>query len=161
MAFSMYEQYRAPSIGRTLVDRQQANLAGVVQSDARRAPGALNAKSSADLPCELHLSMDLEDVFLHFFKSFETLPSPRSVAEARITTDELEGLKLWFSERWGMPRMWCEDPFQIGLPNQILASRQEMFGALLSHSRIGGVPREFKRTGSVARCDRCSQGRHP
>src|ERR1017187_3029870 len=86
---------------------------------------------SADLPCELHLSMELEDVFLHFLKRFETLPSPRSVAEARITTDEFDILMLWFSERRGIPRMWCEDPFQIILANQVLASRQEMFGALL------------------------------
>jgi hypothetical protein len=75
--------------------------------------------------------MELEDVFLHFLKRFETLRSPRSVAQARITTDEFDALKLWFSERWGVPRMWCEDPFQIGLANQVLASRQEMFGALL------------------------------
>jgi hypothetical protein len=75
--------------------------------------------------------MELEDVFLHFLKRFETLPSPRSVAEARITTDEFDILMLWFSERRGMPRMWCEDPFQIILANQVLASRQEMFGALL------------------------------
>jgi len=90
--------------------------------------------ASADLPCEIHLSMELEDVFLHFLKRFETLPGPRSVAQARITTDEFDALKLWFSAQWGRPRMWCEDPFQIGLANQVLASRQEMFGALLSFS---------------------------
>jgi len=49
MAFSMYEEYRPPSIERTLVDRQQANLAGVVRLDARRAPGALNARSQRRL----------------------------------------------------------------------------------------------------------------
>ena len=87
--------------------------------------------ASADLTCEIHLSMELEDVFLHFLKRFETLPGPRSVAQARITTDEFDALKLWFSERWGLPRMWCEDPFQIGLASDVLASRQEMFGALL------------------------------
>lgn len=87
--------------------------------------------ASADLTCEIHPSMELEDVFLHFLKRFETLPGPRSVAQARITPDEFDALKLWFSERWGVPSMWCEDPFQIGLANQVLASRQEMFGALL------------------------------
>src|ERR1039457_662519 len=86
---------------------------------------------SADLPCEIHLSMELEDLFLHFFKRFEALPDPRSVAEARITPVEVEALSLWFSQQWGRPRMWCEDTFQSDLSNEIFASRQEMFGALL------------------------------
>ena len=80
---------------------------------------------------EITPSMELEDVFLHFLSRFETLPVPRSVAEIRVTTDEFEALKLWFSECWGKPRMWCEDTFQIRLANQIFASPQEMFGALL------------------------------
>ena len=75
--------------------------------------------------------MDLEDVFLHFLKRFEALPDPRSVAEARITATEIEGLSLWFSQRWGWPRTWCEDTFQTDLPCGIFASPQEMFGALL------------------------------
>src|ERR1017187_8201394 len=87
--------------------------------------------SSVDLPCEIHPSMELEDVFLYFLNRFEALPNPRSVAQARITAVEIEALSLWFSQRWGWPRTWCEDPFQIGLANQVLASRQEMFGALL------------------------------
>src|SRR5450759_2300657 len=87
--------------------------------------------ASADLPCEIHLSMELEDVFLHFLKRFETLPNPRSVAEARITAVEIEALSLWFSQQWGRPRMWCESTFQSDLCNEIFASPQEMFGALL------------------------------
>jgi len=55
------------------------------------------------------------------------------VAEARITTAELETLKLWFSER--EPRMWCwmwcESLSQVELSSEIFASKREMFGALL------------------------------
>jgi hypothetical protein len=80
---------------------------------------------------EITPSMELEDVFLHFLSRFETLPVPRSAAEICVTSDEFGDLKLWFSEGWGKPRMWCEDTFQIAIANQIFASRQEMFGALL------------------------------
>src|ERR1017187_3603748 len=86
---------------------------------------------SADLPCELHPSMELEDVFLRFVTRFETLPYPRSVAEARITAAETDALSRWFSQQWGRPLMWCEDTFQSDLSNGIFASSQEMFGALL------------------------------
>jgi hypothetical protein len=79
---------------------------------------------------EITASTELDDVFLNFLSRFETLPAPRSVAELRVTTDEFEALKIWFSEGWGKPRMWCEDTFQIALSNQISASRQEMFGAM-------------------------------
>jgi hypothetical protein len=87
--------------------------------------------TSADLPFEIHRSMELEDVFLHFLKRFENLPEPRSVAEARITAVEIEALSLWFTQQWGRPRMWCEDTFQYDLSNGIFASPQEMCGALL------------------------------
>lgn len=77
--------------------------------------------------------MELEDVFLHFLNRFENLSYPRSVAEARITTAQLEALTLWFSER--EPRMycrlWCESTFQVDLSDGMFASRREMFGALL------------------------------
>jgi len=77
--------------------------------------------------------MDLEEVFCHFLNRFESLPTPRSVAEARIKTDEVEALKLWFSERDA--RMWCgtwcESASQVHLSNEIFASEREMFGALL------------------------------
>jgi hypothetical protein len=85
----------------------------------------------ADLPCEIHPSMELEEVFLHLVTRFETLPYPRSVAEARITAAETDALSRWFSQQWGRPRMWCEDTFQSNLSNGIFASSQEMFGALL------------------------------
>jgi hypothetical protein len=75
--------------------------------------------------------MELEDVFLHFLERFAVLPIPRSVAEAKITYSEFQGLKFWFSERWGMPRTWCESNFQDDLSKGVFASRREMFGALL------------------------------
>ena len=87
--------------------------------------------TSADLSCEIHRSMELEDIFLHFLKRFEKLPNPRSVAEARVTAVEIEVLSLWFSQQWGRPHMWCESTFQSRLCNEIFASPQEMFGALL------------------------------
>lgn len=74
--------------------------------------------------------MDLEDVYLHFLDKFESLQKPRSVAEARITSNELEGLKSWFLKRLEA-RMWCESTCQVVLPNEASASRQEMFGALI------------------------------
>jgi hypothetical protein len=77
--------------------------------------------------------MDLEDVFRYFLNRFESLPTPRSVAEARITTQEIHALGLWFSER--DTRMWCgtwcESASQVRLSNEIFASEREMFGALL------------------------------
>lgn len=85
----------------------------------------------AALSYEIHPSMELEDLFLHFFRRFDSLPKPRSVAEARITAIETEGLSLWFSQQWGRPRMWCEDTFQSSLSDGVFASPQEMFGALL------------------------------
>jgi len=75
--------------------------------------------------------MELEDVFLYFFDRFESLPNPRSVAEIKVTADEFRGLKTWFSARWGWPRMWCEDTWQIDLSRDFSASRQEMFGGLI------------------------------
>ena len=86
---------------------------------------------SADLPCEIDPSMELEDVFLQLLTRFEALPDPRSVAEAKITAIEIDALSLWFSQQWGRPHMWCESTFQSGLTNHICASPQEMFGALL------------------------------
>lgn len=86
-----------------------------------------------DSACEIHPSMELKDVFLHFVNRFENLPNPRSVAEARITTTEFEGLRLWFSAQeprvWY--RVWCESTSQIEFSNDIFASQREMFGALL------------------------------
>ena len=80
---------------------------------------------------EIHPEMELEDVFLHFLHRFEGLPNPRSVAEARITAEDFRALRAWFSERWGWPRMWCEDTWQTDLSNHLFASRQEMFGTLI------------------------------
>lgn len=85
--------------------------------------------STSALSCDLPPSTELEDIFLHFVEKFEAFPNPSSVVEARITSDELEALTRWFSERWE-PGMWCESTWQIPISNKISASRQEMFGAL-------------------------------
>ena len=72
--------------------------------------------------------MELEDVFLYFLPKFEALPKgPRSVAEARITADELEALTRWLCERWEFS-MWCESIWQV---EKVSASPQEMCGGLL------------------------------
>jgi hypothetical protein len=42
--------------------------------------------------------MELEDVFAQFLEKFDALPTPTSVAEARITTAEFEALGIWFSD---------------------------------------------------------------
>jgi len=84
-------------------------------------------------PHELYSSMELEEVFLHFLNRFENLPDPRSVAEARVTSDEVWALTDWFSGQdprmWY--RMWCESTAQVRLSGEVFASRREMFGALL------------------------------
>jgi len=53
---------------------------------------------------ELDASMELEDVFLHFFAKFKDLQSPSSVAEARITSGEVELLQQWFDRQYEKPR---------------------------------------------------------
>jgi len=70
-------------------------------------------------------------LFLCFLERFAVLPRPKSVAEARITANEFQALTLWFSERRGFPRIWCESTWQADLANGVSASQQEMFGALL------------------------------
>jgi hypothetical protein len=50
---------------------------------------ALEIDSGVGEACEISLSADLDDVFLHFLKRLENVPEPRSVAEARITPAEL------------------------------------------------------------------------
>jgi hypothetical protein len=83
---------------------------------------------SANSSVAIHSSMDLEDVFLYFLPKFEALPKgPRSVAEARITLDELEALTRWLCERWEFS-MWCESVWQV---ENVAASPQEMCGGLL------------------------------
>jgi len=90
----------------------------------------MGAPTSAS-SCEIHPSMELEHVFLRFLERFEVLPRPKSVAEARITANEFQGLALWFSERRGFPRIWCESTWQVDLANGVSALQQEMFGTLL------------------------------
>src|SRR5690349_19518807 len=57
---------------------------------AMKLPRELMETYSADAPCQITASADLEDVFLHFLERFERFPSPRSVADVRITTSELQ-----------------------------------------------------------------------
>lgn len=84
-------------------------------------------------PHELRSSMELEEVFLHFLNRFESLSEPRSVAEARVTPDEVRILTDWFSGQepriWY--RMWCESTRQLNVSSEVIASRREMFGAVL------------------------------
>jgi hypothetical protein len=79
---------------------------------------------------ELDASMELEDVFLHFFTKFRGLQSPRSVAEARITSDEVASLQQWFSRQYERPRIWCERTWQDKVDDGITASSREMLGVL-------------------------------
>jgi hypothetical protein len=74
--------------------------------------------------------MELDRLFWHFFKKFEPLPAPRSVAEAGIVGSELEFLKQWFADQYGKPRNWCDRTWQENIEADITASSQEMFGAL-------------------------------
>ncbi|MCW5980041.1 MAG: hypothetical protein KIT09_18305 [Bryobacteraceae bacterium] len=80
---------------------------------------------------ELGPAMDLEPFFLHFLERFESLSIPRSVAEARITSREAEALSQWLFGHWQWFGFWCESAAQIEVADEISASRQEMFGALL------------------------------
>lgn len=120
-------------VWRILVGHGLGGLSAAVEPHARGLLVYRMTPPHADPSCEIHPSMELEEVFLHFLNRFESLPNPRSVAEAGITTDESEVLKQWFSEP--EPRMWCgmwcESTSQVDLSNGILASKREMFGGLL------------------------------
>jgi hypothetical protein len=75
---------------------------------------------------------ELDEVFGHFHARLENIPgSPRSVAEASITSDDLGSLIEWFSDLHKKPRMWCDDPWQRKIAGIGNVSNQEMFGALL------------------------------
>ena len=79
---------------------------------------------------KLDASMALEDVFLYFFTKFRDLPNPRSVAEARITSDEIASLKQWFCQQYERPKNWCERTWQDKVDSCITASSREMLGVL-------------------------------
>jgi hypothetical protein len=78
----------------------------------------------------LDSSMELEQVYWHFFTKFQDLDVPRSVAEARISGDEIEGLQSWFNVQYGKPRNWCDRTWQERVEGTHTASSREMFGAL-------------------------------
>ena len=75
-------------------------------------------------------SMELDQVYWHFFTKFRGLDVPRSVAEARITGAELETLQSWFDGQYGKPRNWCDRTWQENVEGTYTASSREMFGAL-------------------------------
>ena len=79
---------------------------------------------------ELNSSMELEQVFWHFFVKFQHLTAPRSVSEARITCDEVQFLEHWFSAQFGKPRNWCDRTWQERVEGHVTASSREMFGVL-------------------------------
>lgn len=78
----------------------------------------------------LDQSMELDQVYWHFFTKFRDLDIPRSVAEARITGAELEKLQSWFDGQYGKPRNWCDRTWQENIEGTYTASSREMFGAL-------------------------------
>lgn len=78
----------------------------------------------------LDSSMELEQVYWYFFTKFQDLDVPRSVAEARISWDEIDGLQSWFSVQYGRPRNWCDRTWQERVEGSHTASSREMFGAL-------------------------------
>jgi hypothetical protein len=79
---------------------------------------------------DLDFSMELEQVYWYFFAKFQDLQSPRSVAEARITSEEIEKLQSWFDVQYGKPRNWCDRTWQEKIEGTHTASSREMFGAL-------------------------------
>jgi hypothetical protein len=78
----------------------------------------------------LNAHMELEQVYWHFFLKFQNLDPPRSVAEARITNEELQVLQEWFEGQYGRPRNWCDRTWQEKVDGVHTASSREMFGAL-------------------------------
>lgn len=74
--------------------------------------------------------MELEQVYWYFFTKFANLDVPRSVAEARITIDEVTELQSWFDGQYGRPRNWCDRTWQEKVEGAHTASSREMFGAL-------------------------------
>jgi hypothetical protein len=74
--------------------------------------------------------IELQDVFIYFSSKFEHLSSPRSIAEARISEQDLQSLCRWFSALYGKPRNWCERDWQESLIDGQTASSREMFGGL-------------------------------
>jgi len=77
-----------------------------------------------------HLYGRRQRLFWHFYTKFRLLPPFRSIAEARISTSELEFLKQWFAEQYGKPKNWCDRTWQEKVDEDVTASSREMFGAL-------------------------------
>lgn len=84
----------------------------------------------ADTLPELDPTMELEQVFWHFFVKFKHLQTPRSVSEARVTPEEADFLEHWFASQFGKPRNWCDRTWQERVEEDTTASSREMFGAL-------------------------------
>jgi hypothetical protein len=78
----------------------------------------------------INSSMELEQVYWYFWMKFQQLSVPRSVAEARVTTEEVDLLGQWFAGQYGRPRNWCDRTWQGRVEGDHTASSREMFGAL-------------------------------
>src|ERR1019366_3138346 len=89
-----------------------------------------NMRLAENQHSELDPSMELEQVYWHFFAKFQDLDVPRSVVEARITHDEIEKLQSWFDAQYGRPRNWCDRTWQEKVEGAHTASSREMFGVL-------------------------------
>jgi len=95
-----------------------------------RSPGmSLDMNTDAGL-IGINSSMELEHVYWHFWTKFQQLSVPRSVAEARVTTEEVRLLGEWFAGQYGRPRNWCDRTWQEKVEGDHSASSREMFGAL-------------------------------
>jgi hypothetical protein len=75
-------------------------------------------------------SIELEQMYWHFFVKFQGMRAPRSVAEARIAKGELKILQEWFVRQYERPRIWCERTWQEKVEGEHTASSREMLGAL-------------------------------
>jgi hypothetical protein len=74
--------------------------------------------------------IELQEVFVYFAAKFDLIDGPRSVAEARISQDDISALCKWFSALYGKPRNWCQRDWQEELIDGRTASSREMFGTL-------------------------------
>jgi hypothetical protein len=95
---------------------------------------------------ELDPSIELEEVFLHFFTKFRDLQRPSSVVEAKITSAEVVSLQQWLGSQDEKPRNWCERTWQEKVDSSITASSREMLGALfliVHHSVPSVLSRRF------------------
>ena len=75
-------------------------------------------------------SIELQDIFVYFAETFGPLSVPKSIAEGRISEDDIGGLTDWFSALYGKPKNWCDRNWQEPLIGGQTAPSREMVGAL-------------------------------